>query len=86
MDKAKLWTNEGQPNNIQPFSFQKAALYATRVLAFPVGEAVGFCRLKRSLHAFPLPEKNSVSFIFSANPYVKPSPRGEGGQSEALDE
>ena len=52
--------------------FQKAALYSTRVLGFPVGEAVGFCRLKRSLHAFPLslrqafplPEKNSVNFIF----------------------
>ena len=45
---------------------QKAALYSTRVLAFPVGEAVGFCRLKRSLQSFSLPEKNSVIFIFSA--------------------
>ena len=130
MDKAKLWTNEGQPNNIQPFFsksrlilnphsrlppwgscrllpteeifaslpllpeensanfissakivslfpklplggsslqskgmrgsrttfryfFQKAALYATRVLGVPFGEAVGFRRLKRSLQAFP---------------------------------
>ena len=47
--------------------FQKAALYSIRVPGFPVGEAVGFCRLKRSLHAFPLlPEKNSANFIFSA--------------------
>ena len=33
--------------------FQKAALYATRISGFPVGEAVGFRRLKRSLQAFP---------------------------------
>ena len=66
VDKAKLWTNEGQPNNIQAFSLQKAALYSIRVLGFPFGEAVGVCRLKRSLQAFPLPEKNSVNFIFSA--------------------
>ena len=46
--------------------FQKAALYSTRILGFPVGEAVGFRRLKRSLLSFPLPEKNSVDFIFSA--------------------
>ena len=47
--------------------FQKAALYSTRVLGFPFGEAVGFCRLKRSLQAFPpLLEKNSVDFLFSA--------------------
>ena len=66
VDKAKLWTNEGQPNNIQAF-FQKAALYSTRIPGFPVGEAVGFCRLKRSLHAFhPLPERNSANFISSA--------------------
>ena len=66
VDKAELWTNEGQPNIIQEFSFQKAALYSTRILGFPFGEAVGFYRLKRSLHAFPLPEKNSANFIFSA--------------------
>ena len=69
VDKAKLWTNEGQPNNNQAFSRQKAALYSTRVPGFPVGEAVGFCRLKRSffpLQALPLPEKNSANFISSA--------------------
>ena len=77
VDKAKLWTNEGQPNNIQAFSRQKAALSSTRIPGFPVGEAVGFCRLKRSFfffaclplalrQAFPLPEKNSANFIFSA--------------------
>ena len=49
--------DEGQPNKNQAFSRQKAALYSTRVPGFPVGEAVGFCRLKRSLHVFPLPEK-----------------------------
>ncbi|MBS5855750.1 MAG: hypothetical protein KID07_03125, partial [Firmicutes bacterium] len=27
--------DEGQPNNIQAISLQKAALYATRILAFP---------------------------------------------------
>ena len=53
--------DEGQPNNIQAFSLQKAALYSTSIPGFPVGEAVGFCRLKRSLYAFPFP-------------YVKPSP------------
>ena len=57
---------EGQPNNIQPFSLQKAALYSTRILGFPFGEAVGFRRLKRSLQSFPLPEKNSATFLFSA--------------------
>ncbi len=65
VDKAKLWTNEGQPNNIQAF-FSKSRFTSNRVLGFPVGEAVGFCRLKRSLLSFPLPEKNSVDFIFSA--------------------
>ena len=65
MDKAKLWTNEGQPNNIQAF-FSKSRFTSNRVLGFPVGEAVGFCRLKRSLLSFPFPEKNSVDFIFSA--------------------
>ena len=46
------------------YFFQKVALYSTRIPGFPVGEAVGFCRLKRSLHAFPLPKKNSVpSFL-----------------------
>ena len=58
--------DEGQPNNIQAISLQKAALYSTRVLGFPFGEAVGFCRLKRSLQSFPLPEENSANFIFSA--------------------
>ena len=58
--------DEGQPNNNRAFSLQKAALYSTRVLGFPVGEAVGFCRLKRSLQSFPLPEKNSANFISSA--------------------
>ena len=58
--------DEGQPNNIQPFSLQKAALYSTLIPGFPFGEAVGFRRLKRSLQAFPLPEKNSANFIFSA--------------------
>ena len=54
------------------YFFQKAALYSTRIPGFPLGEAVGFCRLKRSLHAFPFPyvkpspclKKNSVNFIF----------------------
>ena len=47
--------------------FQKAALYSPLIPGFPVGEAVGFSRLKRSLHAFsPLPEKNSANFIFPA--------------------
>ena len=59
---------EGQPNNNQAFSRQKASLYSTRVPGFPVGEAVGFCRLKRSLHVFPLSEKNSEpSFFFVKN-------------------
>ena len=66
VDKAKLWTNEGQPNNIQAISLQKAALYSTSIPGFPFGEAVGFCRLKRSLLSFPLPEKNSANFLFSA--------------------
>nr|DAO69448.1 MAG TPA: hypothetical protein [Caudoviricetes sp.] len=53
VDKAKLWTNEGQPNNNQAF-FSKKPLYTQPAFpASPVGEAVGFCRLKRSLHAFP---------------------------------
>ena len=56
--------DEGQPNNIQAISLQKAALYSTHVPGFPVGEAGGFCRRKRSLQAFFLPEKNSVTFIF----------------------
>ena len=46
--------------------FQKAALYSTLIPGFPFGEAVGFCRLKRSLQSFPLPEKNSATFLFSA--------------------
>ena len=57
--------------------FQKAALYSTRILGFPFGEAVGFRRLKRSFfffvclslslrQSFPLPEKNSANFISSA--------------------
>ena len=37
VDKAKLWTNEGQPNNNQEFSLQKAALSSTRILGFPLG-------------------------------------------------
>ena len=57
---------EGQPNNIQAF-FSKSRFTSNRVLGFPVGEAVGFCRLKRSLLSFPLPEKNSANFISSAN-------------------
>ena len=64
--------DEGQPNNIQAF-FSKSRFTATRVLGFPVGEAVGFRRLKRSLQAVPLPEKNSANFIFSAkivSPFV----------------
>ena len=55
--------------------FQKAALYSTRVLGFPVGEAVGFCRLKRSrsffachplslIQSFPLPEKKFSKLHF----------------------
>ena len=64
MDKAKLWTNEGQPNNNQAFSLQKAALYSIRVLGFPFGEAVGFCRLKRSLQFFPLSEKKFSKLHF----------------------
>ena len=32
--------------------FQKAALYSTRILGFPFGEAVGFRRLKRSRSFF----------------------------------
>ena len=28
--------DEGQPNNIQPFSLQKAALYSTRIPCFPL--------------------------------------------------
>ena len=55
----------GSRTTIRHF-FQKAALYSIRVLGFPFGEAVGFCRLKRSLQSFPLPEKNSVNFIFPA--------------------
>ena len=39
MDKAKLWTNEGQPNNNPAFSRQKASLYSTHVLAFPFWES-----------------------------------------------
>ena len=79
VDKAKLWTNEGQPNNNQAFSRQKVALYSTRVPGFPVGEAVGFCRLKRSLPVFPLPEKKFSKLHFfrqkcEALPCVKPSP------------
>ena len=58
--------DEGQPNNNQAFSLQKAALYSTRIPGFPFGEAVGFCRLKRSLQSLPLPEKNSANFISSA--------------------
>ena len=56
--------DEGQPNNNQAFSRQQAALYSTRVPGFPVGEAVGFCRLKRSLHVFPLPEKKFSKLHF----------------------
>ena len=55
--------DEGQPHNIQAF-FQKAALYSTHVLGFPLGEAVGFCRLKRSLQSFPLPEKKFSKLHF----------------------
>ena len=53
----------GSRTTFRHFS-QQAALYSTRVPGFPVGEAVGFCRLKRSLHAFPLPEKKFGAFIF----------------------
>ena len=61
--------------------FQKAALYSTRIPGFPVGEAVGFCRLKRSLHVFPLPEKKFSKLHFfrqkcEALPCVKASPWG----------
>ncbi len=55
----------GSRTTIRHF-FQKAALYSTHVLGFPLGEAVGFCRLKRSLQSFPLLEKNSANFISSA--------------------
>jgi len=58
----------GSRTTFRHFS-QKVALYSTRVLGFPVGEAVGFCRLKRSFfsfQAFPLSEKNSANFISSA--------------------
>jgi len=71
---------EGQPNNNQAFSRQKAALYSTRVPGFPVGEAVGFCRLKRSLHAFPLPEKKFGELHFFSTKIVSrfaASPWGE---------
>ena len=44
--------------------FQKSALYSTRILGFPFGEAVGFCRLKRSLQSFPLPEKKFSKLHF----------------------
>ena len=53
--------DEGQPNNIQAFSLQKPLYNQPAIPASPWGEAVGFRRLKRSLHAFPFP-------------YVKPSP------------
>ena len=55
----------GSRTTIRHF-FQKAALYSNRVPGFPLGEAVGFRRLKRSLQSFPLPEKNSANFISSA--------------------
>jgi len=66
--------DEGQPNNNQAFSRQKAALNSTRVPGFPVGEAVGFCRLKRSLHVFPLPEKKFSKLHFfgkNGNPCLR---------------
>ena len=47
--------------------FQKAALHQPAFPAFPFGEAVGFCRLKRSffsLYAFPLPEKKFSKLHF----------------------
>ena len=69
MDKAKLWTNEGQPNNNQAFSRQKAALYATRILGFPLGEAVGFCRLKRSLQGGEGQPNNNLAFFQKAALY-----------------
>ena len=59
----------GSRTTFRHFSRHQAALHSTLIPGFPVGEAVGFRRLKRSffsLYAFPLPEKNSVNFIFSA--------------------
>ena len=64
VDKAELWTNEGQPNIIQAF-FSKSRFTSTRILGFPFGEAVGFRRLKRSFQAFPLPEKKFSKLSFS---------------------
>ena len=71
---------EGQPNNIQVF-FSKSRFTSNRFPGFPVGEAVGFCRLKRSLHVFPLPEKKFSKLHFfrqkcEALPCVKASPWG----------
>ena len=56
----------GNRTTFRHFSRQKAALYSTRVPGFPFGEAVGFCRLKRSLQAFPLPEKKFSKLHFSS--------------------
>ena len=43
--------DEGQPNNNQAFSLQKAALYATRVLGFP---RRGSCRLLPTEEVFAI--------------------------------
>ena len=56
----------GSRTTYRHFSRHQAALYSTSIPGFPLGEAVGFCRLKRSLLSFPLPEKNSANFLFSA--------------------
>ena len=57
----------GSRTTFRHFSRHQAALHSTLIPGFPVGEAVGFRRLKRSffsLQAFPLPEKNLANFIF----------------------
>ena len=66
VDKAKLWTNEGQPNIIQAF-FSKSSFILNPHSRLP---RRGSCRLLPTEEVFAslplLPEKNSENFISSA--------------------
>ena len=56
----------GSQTTFRHFLVKKPLYTQPAFPASPFGEAVGFCRLKRSLQSFPLLEKNSATFLFSA--------------------